>query len=429
MILESFLNFSSNASDVFLLHKNSNFVTKGKVDIILSPELYWCKTFSIPITNPKEIKLLLPTYFEDYIEDTTFCSYYFIPLDEPKMYLCFAYKQETIVKAITESGLQLSQVNKIYFAQNEFKDFDTTEQSKLSSNQEDSPPVALQSTPNEIDETNEATTTDETPITNEEDKENTSKEALSLDADDVNKQDDNDKKSSLQEDDNNSQEQSTKDPQPATTHKNENEIDSNSNTYSTLPGLSNIFSLGGKYFAYQQAYLTQIPKSLCANLKVVEVDIRVISLSKHFIHITYDAKYVSMLSLVVLYIILFFASVINYAKAYELFVLNQKLITQMQTIKKNAKIPKTFLETRAAIKKYEKYEKKYKKTREVLASIVNFKDYFNGSLKYVSLKQNAIVCVFDKGRLSAIKDYFSQKHRISISRDEKNIITVKFNLK
>ncbi len=223
------------------------------------------------------------------------------------------------------------------------------------------------------------------------------------------------------------QEQSTKEPQLSTTD--ENEINSNSQIYSTLPGLGNIFSLGGKYFAYQHAYLTQIPKSLCANLKVVEVDIRVISLSKHFIHITYDAKYVSMLSLVVLYMILFFASVINYAKAYELFVLNQNLITQMQTIKKNAKIPKTFLETRAVIKKYEKYEKKYKKTREVLASIVNFKDYFNGSLKYVSLKQNAIVCVFDKGRLSAIKDYFSQKHRISISRDEKNLITVKFNLK
>ena len=495
------MGFSSSAGDVFLLHKNSNFSTKGRVDLILSPDLYWCKTFSIPISDPKEIKLLLPTYFEDYIEDTTNCSYYFISLDEPKMYLCFAYKQDEVVEAITQSGLTLSQVNKIYFAQNEFLEFDEIpdEPHQAQSEQDDTPSIAISQAPlpskdieKDIEDDPHAASNGESSDyaegsednadTNTSSNENSNPQDTILPAQTPsdkpqdmlpdNEQEVNEVSNSNQNenadtnaDTNTSDEKSDDAKDDANTSDNENTntdenaqqsneqneqdkqddekissdealadisqkgIEDDTPTYSTLPGLDNIFRVGEKYFAYQHSYLVQIPKSICVHLDVPEVDIRLISLSSHSISITYDAKYISLFALSVICFVLVFASVINYAKSYEMFMLNNQLDAKMQELKKNAKTPKTFLETRAIIKKYERYASKYDNIRKILESIINFQDSLNGSLKSISLKQNEVVCKFDKGRLSALKDYFSKDHKITISRDEQNIIEVKFKIK
>jgi hypothetical protein len=39
--------------------------TSKKVNIILSPSLYWVKKMSLPVTNVREVKKLLPSIFED----------------------------------------------------------------------------------------------------------------------------------------------------------------------------------------------------------------------------------------------------------------------------------------------------------------------------------------------------------------------------
>jgi len=118
------LNFlsSKNIQKLFL-HKNSSFDTKKKVNIILSPEFYWVRTFEIPVAKPKDAVKLLPTLFEDILPLDEY-SYYAIKSDE-NSFICFAYSNDKILNAIKNSNLSLSQVNNIFFAQNEFLEYES----------------------------------------------------------------------------------------------------------------------------------------------------------------------------------------------------------------------------------------------------------------------------------------------------------------
>ena len=94
----------------------------SKVDIILSPEFYWVRLFDIPVKNIAQAKAVLPSLFEDILLKVGELSYQVIKLEEGK-YLCFAYINKKIFEAIKNSGISLSLVNAVYFAQNECKDF------------------------------------------------------------------------------------------------------------------------------------------------------------------------------------------------------------------------------------------------------------------------------------------------------------------
>lgn len=94
----------------------------SKVDIILSPEFYWVRIFDIPVKNTTQAKAVLPSLFEDILLKVGELSYQVIKLEESK-YLCFAYINKKIFEAIKNSGISLSLVNAVYFAQNECNDF------------------------------------------------------------------------------------------------------------------------------------------------------------------------------------------------------------------------------------------------------------------------------------------------------------------
>jgi hypothetical protein len=94
----------------------------SKVDIILSPEFYWVRVFDIPVKNITQAKAVIPALFEDVLQEVSKLSYQVIKSNEHK-YLCFAYINKKIFEALKNSGLNLSLVNAIYFAQNECKDF------------------------------------------------------------------------------------------------------------------------------------------------------------------------------------------------------------------------------------------------------------------------------------------------------------------
>ncbi|MFX4219280.1 hypothetical protein ACOL3B_10340 [Aliarcobacter butzleri] len=94
----------------------------SKVDIILSPEFYWVRIFELPVKNISQVKSIVPSLFEDLIEDNKELSYKIIKLDDNK-YLCFAYINQKIFEKIKNSGINLSLINNVYFAQNECKSF------------------------------------------------------------------------------------------------------------------------------------------------------------------------------------------------------------------------------------------------------------------------------------------------------------------
>jgi hypothetical protein len=114
-----------NKNKIIFLNKVSNYTYDGKVDIILSPELYWVRVFEIPIKNKSDILKVVSTFFEDFleIEDYTF---YAVKLEDDQ-YLCFAYLESQISQTIKNANLNLKQVSNIYFAQNELIDYNSFE--------------------------------------------------------------------------------------------------------------------------------------------------------------------------------------------------------------------------------------------------------------------------------------------------------------
>lgn len=113
---------SSNKSKKIFLCSNTKINESSKVDIILSPEFYWVRIFDIPVKNIVQAKAVLPTLFEDILLKEGELSYQVIKIEDNK-YLCFAYINKKILEAIKNSGVNLSFINAIYFAQNECMDF------------------------------------------------------------------------------------------------------------------------------------------------------------------------------------------------------------------------------------------------------------------------------------------------------------------
>lgn len=111
-----------NKSNIIFLCSDTKIEVSHKVDIILSPEFYWVRIFDIPVKNITQARHVFPTLFEDILDNVTDLSYQAIKLDENK-YLCFAYINKKIYEAIKNSGINLSFVNSVYFAQNECKNF------------------------------------------------------------------------------------------------------------------------------------------------------------------------------------------------------------------------------------------------------------------------------------------------------------------
>ncbi|APW64564.1 MULTISPECIES: hypothetical protein [Arcobacteraceae] len=116
------MSLVSNKNKKVFLCTNTKIATIEKVDIILSPEFYWVRIFDIPVKNIMQARHVLPTLFEDILENITNLSYQVIKLEENK-YLCFAYINKKIYDVIKQSGISLSLVNGVYFAQNECKKF------------------------------------------------------------------------------------------------------------------------------------------------------------------------------------------------------------------------------------------------------------------------------------------------------------------
>ena len=116
------MNLVSSKSRKVFLCSNTKLYETSKVDIILSPEFYWVRIFDIPVKNIVQAKAVLPTLFEDILLKVGELSFQVIKLENNK-YLCFAYINKKIFEAVKNSGINLSLVNGIYFAQNECKEF------------------------------------------------------------------------------------------------------------------------------------------------------------------------------------------------------------------------------------------------------------------------------------------------------------------
>ena len=119
------MKFKRSSNVLFLDPQDITIRTLDKgerVDIILSPSLYWIKKIKLPVKSVREVKKLLPSVFEDSLPEGKY-SYTAYKLDDD--FIVFAYEDKKILDQLTKNGLSLSDVSSVHFAQSEFSSLES----------------------------------------------------------------------------------------------------------------------------------------------------------------------------------------------------------------------------------------------------------------------------------------------------------------
>jgi len=114
------MKFKRSINAVFLDPSRSETIVceKGKkLDIILSPKMYWVKKMSLPVSSVREVKKLLPSIFEDSLPFGHYSYYAYKSEDE---FILFAYEDKKILDFIESQGISNANIASIHFAQTEF---------------------------------------------------------------------------------------------------------------------------------------------------------------------------------------------------------------------------------------------------------------------------------------------------------------------
>jgi hypothetical protein len=90
-----------------------------KVNVILSPSLYWVKKLPLPIKYLRDVKKLLPSIFEDVLPAG---HYSYSAYKSGNEFFVFAYEDKVILDTLAQKGINVSNIANVYFAQSEFSD-------------------------------------------------------------------------------------------------------------------------------------------------------------------------------------------------------------------------------------------------------------------------------------------------------------------
>lgn len=117
-----FTKFNSNTKTIFLDPASpqiQNLLEGEKVNVILSPSLYWVKKLSLPVKYEREAKKLLPSLFEETLPEG---NYSYSVYKEGEEFFIFAYEDKAILEALSNSGISPSSIASVHFAQSEIAD-------------------------------------------------------------------------------------------------------------------------------------------------------------------------------------------------------------------------------------------------------------------------------------------------------------------
>jgi len=115
-----FTKFKSKTRRLFLDPNKGEAVeiSKGeKLDIILSPSLYWVKKMKLPVTTVREVKKLLPSIFEETLPSSHYSYTAYKKGDE---FFVFAYEDKKIFELLHKKGISVTHIHSVHFAQTEF---------------------------------------------------------------------------------------------------------------------------------------------------------------------------------------------------------------------------------------------------------------------------------------------------------------------
>lgn len=89
-----------------------------KINIILSPSLYWIKKISFPHNSLREVKTLLPSIFEDTLPDGVY-SYSVYKNSDDGLFYAFAYEDKKILDVLAQHNIPVVNVAGVRFAQSD----------------------------------------------------------------------------------------------------------------------------------------------------------------------------------------------------------------------------------------------------------------------------------------------------------------------
>lgn len=113
---------SQKDKNIIILDKNSiihkdTLSSDKKINVIVSPSYYWFVEKKLPVTFAFQAKEYLPSIFSSL---TTSAHLSYFAVEKEDTYWLFAYDDQEIIKALEDGGINISDIEKIYFAQNIF---------------------------------------------------------------------------------------------------------------------------------------------------------------------------------------------------------------------------------------------------------------------------------------------------------------------
>ncbi|MBL0687296.1 MAG: hypothetical protein JJV95_07505 [Sulfurospirillum sp.] len=116
-----FTKFNTIRNTIFLdpnSDKEYNIPKNEKVNIILSPSLYWVKKVSLPVKYARDAKRLIPSLFEETLPLGTYRYYVYKSGDE---FYIFAYEDKVLLDALSKANISHVNIVNLHFAQSEMK--------------------------------------------------------------------------------------------------------------------------------------------------------------------------------------------------------------------------------------------------------------------------------------------------------------------
>ena len=118
------MKFRRDATTLFLdpaSKEELSYEKSNKVNIILSPSLYWVKKMSLPLTSVREVKKLLPSIFEDSLPEG---HYSYAAYKHGAEFMLFAYEDKKILDLLAKHDISSANIASVHFAQSEFKEIE-----------------------------------------------------------------------------------------------------------------------------------------------------------------------------------------------------------------------------------------------------------------------------------------------------------------
>lgn len=98
--------------------KKIDVASTQKIDVILSPSLYWVKKLNLPVKYLRDAKKLLPSLFEDNLPAG---NYSYAVFKEGESFIAFAYEDKKIIEELKKREINIALVQNVHFAQTELE--------------------------------------------------------------------------------------------------------------------------------------------------------------------------------------------------------------------------------------------------------------------------------------------------------------------